>query len=418
MAHPITRKEAYLAYLGGDTSVELPVPLTREEIFLYYACINGGSGGGGLPSGGSPNQVLVTDSDGNAHWEDKPFYTDGGMVEVLPECQGELLGEGFSIPNSAEITAGENYIVNWNGVEYHATTVDLPLVLEGVPTLLNEGADLDAGENAVFVIQLFPELVEDEGMTFGGYAIAMDGSTSLTLSVYQGGETVHKMDNKFLDLDWFPAFKEVPRASVQIAEGSSSVITNDLNESMVRLEQILVVLWDDVRYETAVFAYSNGTFMAGDISSLDSSYPNTGEPFVITFAEDKAEVNSLLDKNAHTCVISTRDGNKIPDDFLHGSMNGPYLLVAKTNQYNSYMTSDFAEQDDGTYQYTASVPGALADYALVQAFPFKTTRKEFFARNFRAVDWADGTVTIACDRLPSGTNTPGMCFCFYEEATV
>lgn len=46
--------------------------MNAKDIALIKA-LSGGSGGG-LPSGGTPYQQLVTDGDGNARWEDKPFY--------------------------------------------------------------------------------------------------------------------------------------------------------------------------------------------------------------------------------------------------------------------------------------------------------------------------------------------------------
>lgn len=52
---PVTREEMYLAYMAGDTSVVLPEPVTRKEQFLYQACLNGGSGGGGITPSGTKN---------------------------------------------------------------------------------------------------------------------------------------------------------------------------------------------------------------------------------------------------------------------------------------------------------------------------------------------------------------------------
>lgn len=45
---PVTRQEMYLAYLAGDTSINLPEPVTRKEQFFYQACLTGGSGGEGI----------------------------------------------------------------------------------------------------------------------------------------------------------------------------------------------------------------------------------------------------------------------------------------------------------------------------------------------------------------------------------
>lgn len=40
----MTRNDIYLAYLNGDTTIELPIPISREDEYLYNLCINGWSG--------------------------------------------------------------------------------------------------------------------------------------------------------------------------------------------------------------------------------------------------------------------------------------------------------------------------------------------------------------------------------------
>lgn len=41
---PKTRKEIYMAYLAGDMSLELPEPMTRDEVNLYNLCKNRADG--------------------------------------------------------------------------------------------------------------------------------------------------------------------------------------------------------------------------------------------------------------------------------------------------------------------------------------------------------------------------------------
>lgn len=64
MLIPKTRKEIYQAYLSGDTHLELPKPVTRDEIILYNACING--------AGTNPSWNDLTD---------KPFYDNSIVIE-------------------------------------------------------------------------------------------------------------------------------------------------------------------------------------------------------------------------------------------------------------------------------------------------------------------------------------------------
>ena len=50
---PITRKEAYMSYLTGNTDQYPKDPITREEQYLFYLCKNGGIGGGTV----TPEQI-------------------------------------------------------------------------------------------------------------------------------------------------------------------------------------------------------------------------------------------------------------------------------------------------------------------------------------------------------------------------
>ena len=73
MLLPKTRKEIYQAYLSGDTHLKLPKPVTRDEIILYNACING--------AGTNPSWNDLTD---------KPFGVEMGEAEIT--WDGDITG--------------------------------------------------------------------------------------------------------------------------------------------------------------------------------------------------------------------------------------------------------------------------------------------------------------------------------------
>lgn len=74
---PITREEMYLAYLAGDTSIALLEPITRKEQFLYQACLNGGSGGGGTEI---TDGIVVKARDADGYATEVDFYSGDGVV--------------------------------------------------------------------------------------------------------------------------------------------------------------------------------------------------------------------------------------------------------------------------------------------------------------------------------------------------
>ena len=58
-----------------------------KDIALIKA-LSGGGSGGGLASGGTPYQQLVTDGNGNTKWEDKPYFN----VNVVDSSDNPVQG--------------------------------------------------------------------------------------------------------------------------------------------------------------------------------------------------------------------------------------------------------------------------------------------------------------------------------------
>lgn len=93
---PITRVEVYLANAGGE-DVDIPEPITREEIYLKQICDNiaalgGGSGGGG--GGGGEGYIPIVE---NATNKVPQFKADGTL-----ESTGFSLG--CNVPSDAVFT--------------------------------------------------------------------------------------------------------------------------------------------------------------------------------------------------------------------------------------------------------------------------------------------------------------------------
>lgn len=108
---PITRQEKIIA--GHDLT-----PITRMEMFLKQF---GGSGGGGLPTGGAAYQQLVTDGEGNAKWEDRLAYSEGfcitwsGNSAEFNEAKVPVYKVTDRVFTSAELV-GSTCIIHNNGV--------------------------------------------------------------------------------------------------------------------------------------------------------------------------------------------------------------------------------------------------------------------------------------------------------------
>lgn len=172
---PKTRKEIYMAYLAGNLSLELPEPMTRDEVTLYNLC------------------------------QSHAYGSTTTVKEVLAECQpvfnntmqGCLIGHGQEMA----LAVGETYIVTMDGKEYTTipavdmTTMGDERMWVG---LINEGANLETGEGLVFTVMSFvPEFAA--GVKCPGMVRTMDGSVPSTISIRQEVTTVTKLSGKYVE---------------------------------------------------------------------------------------------------------------------------------------------------------------------------------------------------------------------------
>ena len=162
---------------------------------------SGTGGGGGLPTGGVGHQMLVTDADGNALWEDRLAYVYTGMVEILPENapvfnedQGAFL---VTEPLTVPLVPGMNCTVTYNGVGYECPAQE---VSEGDVQLIalgNIGALMgEEGTGEPFIFAQMPAGTETEGMY--AQVMALDGAESVTIKITCTVETIHRLDRKYL----------------------------------------------------------------------------------------------------------------------------------------------------------------------------------------------------------------------------
>lgn len=119
--YPITRKEMFLAKLGG-ADVNTPTPITREEWFLQKAIENGGSGGSGCGTGdnviwvgGSTSDGVANSVVGNGIIRYVTFKNHDGTVEygrksvIVGEDCVDPVAAGHMATPTRESTAQYNY---------------------------------------------------------------------------------------------------------------------------------------------------------------------------------------------------------------------------------------------------------------------------------------------------------------------
>ena len=119
---------------------------------------------GGLPSGGTPYQQLVTDGNGNAKWEDKPYFKvnvisgSGNIVEL--DATDEEIYNAFQ--------AGKTVTVNLHGIELKG------IYVEGGAMSFYGTAPDKIGSNGVEKIGVYYLTATVDGWSFTRNTIATD----------------------------------------------------------------------------------------------------------------------------------------------------------------------------------------------------------------------------------------------------
>lgn len=221
--------------------------------------------------------------------ENRPFGSNGmKTVDILPETTVEIAPDSGNaeIAATVPLVEGQTYTVKYNGVDYECvcSTMDQ----DGVTFYIlgNIGAMMGSGDTGEpFIVMSIPDIG-----TCG--IIALDGSTSVTLSVSGEVEDIDKMDGKFLPkgTPYIEPFDDVILEETVLADA----VVKDLN---IRVEynlplgnivpgNIYNIVIDGVTYQAMAYATTEegitcmlGSGIVG--SSVAHGLPHTNDPFVI-----------------------------------------------------------------------------------------------------------------------------------------
>lgn len=153
----------------------------------------GGSGGGGATPDwnavlGAPGHIL-----NRTHWVD---VTKGEEIPVSGSWNNNNGTEDtFSFLTPINLEAGKSYVVEWNGVEYQCTAIEIEyqgISAVGIGNTLLIGGE-DTGEP--FGILGLPD-ADDAGETVWIAVAVTPGA--VPFYIYHGTEVVHKLDAKYL----------------------------------------------------------------------------------------------------------------------------------------------------------------------------------------------------------------------------
>lgn len=173
---------------------------TSEKV--YDGKDGAGGEGGGLPEGGEPHQMLVTDSDGNAKWEERTHYETFVNSDILPENSPMYVPDtgSFMMTEPFVVTPepGNTYTVVWNGTAFSCSSVMANI--DGLNVVYLGNGIVIGGEDTgePFGIAVFPPDMMEEMGGVTGMILPLDGSTEATVAITGGYLSVKKIDEKYL----------------------------------------------------------------------------------------------------------------------------------------------------------------------------------------------------------------------------
>ena len=265
------------------------------------------------------------------HKLDPKFYERLAWVEsgavILEETtlQNEDGDSQFMLEGDITLEDGKTYRIVYNGTEYMCTAVDVatldPEEPYGQQILFgNYGVMAGMGDTGEPFIG-----INTPGM---GLMVAdLSSASSCTIAIYE--DTIHKIDNKFIDAEWM-ATKEMSAGTPILEEDSYSVTGTGagtaygagLPEFTLESDKEYVVLFDGIEYKRTCMCITQGdmqAFYLGNMSFGNSDYGNTGEPFLIFLFPALSQRALMADvEGTHTmglyeCEMGYR---KLPAEFL------------------------------------------------------------------------------------------------------
>lgn len=285
-------------YVGGDDQSKGEKLVTKSELDAAVAAGGSGSGeggGGGLPTGGDPNMMLVTDADGNAKWDERTHWKEEGLIDVLPETTGTVDQDAGQIPFfeplASDIADGETYIVTFNGTEYTciAKQVDLSggagamivTILGNVGVITGEESQMT--EEPFAFMQLPSHIAADDGV----YAslTTIDGSTEATIQIQYDSVVYHKLDPEFLPIPLTSGAVDVlPEITVNVDEmEDGTLVWTEPIPGEVAIGETYTVNYNGKTYTCTAVAFDmSGGEGTGFVPVLGNLGAMTGDASLVT----------------------------------------------------------------------------------------------------------------------------------------
>lgn len=270
------------------------------------------SGGGGGGSGYVQSDWAVNDTRSEAYVKNRTHWIDpnGAILEetFATSYTHDTFGKMWLIEKKIHLESGKTYTVVYNRVEYECVCQPAPSGLINDPNAVAMGNfSIVGGANTG---EPFAMLISEK---YGRVDIIdLAGNSNVRVGII-GGEVVHKLNNKFLNLDWIPV------RAVDIIPEYTGVV-EALSEEAYGMEiPDTAGILSTIENGTSVTMEVNGaSYEVTKSRDMDGEYLGTpGGAFAVVAINSNVNATFLVKESGeYTVRVMSGNTNKIPADFL------------------------------------------------------------------------------------------------------
>lgn len=355
----------------------------------------------------------TNDSHGVGFVKNRTHYVEE-YVEILPRVKGIPTSTSglFEIDEIIDnIIGGDTYIVEYNGVDYTLVAEKWTSNPDGTGKIMYT---LGAGNKdaSPFLIRIIP----DDFLLIKVY----DGATTASIAIRKPANIVHKLDNKFLDIDWFPKNRIekswiIPEQAYTFHETNGKILYTKEVYPPINLVvgETYSVVWDGVTYDCGCWQSVISGTIYNNLGDSSEEHPS-GEPFLIR-TTPLDEESGLLVINSNDLVLTHRVGvykpekvlNKLPEEYLPAP-----AVFTTTDKTTASCNKTFAEclanieNKNFTANFVVNTDDMVMSNNLTSVFYDKTENK---------ITYTIDNSSMYCQIIYSSDNTIAMTFLAAEE---
>ena len=279
---------------------------------------------------------------------DKPFYTEEPVeVEVVAETT-VTIGQDempFGIIPCPILKHGQEYIVNWNGVQYTCQAIDLgdDMIALGNGSLFGFGDLGDIGNNEPFFFIPF-----DEPGWYGVFAV-QPGTYTVSMKTFDA--PIHHLDPKYIKDMYYeymaPNTDEVMQEQTVMTENDYNFVDSDgmgVNQFLTE-SATYIVTWNGTEYTCIARKDFAGNLYIGNqaiaIEVDDWPFPETiisNEPFFFYTYEPEGQYGLCIQNAGEYTVSIYGTGEKLTPHKIDVKYM-PYEIVGELENHNNWISN-------------------------------------------------------------------------------